>query len=445
MGKLVELLAHPSELMAAVHLLKFRASPFPMNLSERSQDIQKCYAFLDLTSRSFAAVIKELHPELRDAVMLFYLVLRALDTVEDDMSIDPKLKVKTLRDFHEKLNTTDWTFHGCAPTEKDRVVLEEFNHVLAVYHTLKPEYQDIIKKNTREMGNGMANFILDEQFNLNGVNTIADYDLYCHYVAGIVGEGLTDLIDLAGFAKFDPAVDKYHLANSMGAFLQKTNITRDYQEDLLDGRSFYPKEIWSKYTQALSSFVNCPEDNAAGIACVNDMVLNALSHVIDVLTYLSLIREATSFNFCAIPQVMAIATLAKVYNNPEVLKKVVKVRKGVTCRLILESRTLPGAVNVFRRYIREINKKADVRDPNYLKMGIKLGEIEQFCETMYPTPGSIPKGAHGGEKPINRYIAERGSFDAEGAALYALERARLRSVIAVVVATVLVVIVRFFV
>ncbi|WPK25568.1 hypothetical protein PUMCH_002888 [Australozyma saopauloensis] len=443
MGKLVEFLTHPTELMAAVHLKKFRVSPFPMDLSSASEDLRKCYEYLDLTSRSFAAVIKELHPELRDAIMLFYLVLRALDTVEDDMSIDPKIKVPVLREFHEKLNTKDWTFNGCSPTEKDRIVLENFPHLLAVYHTLKPEYQDIIKKNTKLMGNGMADYILDEQFNLNGVNTIDDYNLYCHYVAGIVGEGLTDLIDLAGFALFEEGVDKYQLANSMGNFLQKTNITRDFREDLQDGRSFYPKEIWSKYTDGLPKFLESSEGNAAGLACVNDMVLNALGEAIDVLTYLSLIREATSFNFCAIPQVMAIATLAEVYNNPEVLKRVVKIRKGTTCRLILESRTLPGVVSVFRRYVREINKKADVRDPNYLKMGIRLGEIEQFCEFMYPSK-PLPKGAQRNAKPINRYIEERGSFDTKGLQLYAQETAKLRAVMFVVVAVITVTTVHLF-
>lgn len=442
MGKLLQLLSHPSELMAVVHLLKFRVSPFPMDLSNSSKDLKKCYEFLDLTSRSFAAVIKELHPELRDAVMIFYLVLRALDTVEDDMSIDPKEKVQLLRTFHEKLNTPDFTYHGCAPTEKDRIVLEEFYYILNVYHKMKPEYQDIVKKNTKEMGNGMADYILDEQFNLNGVNTIADYELYCHYVAGIVGEGLTDLIDLAGFAKFEEGVDKYQLANAMGLFLQKTNITRDYQEDMADGRSFYPREIWSKYSLSLQNFAKNPEERAAGVACINDMVLNALSHVIDMLTYLSLIREPTSFNFCAIPQVMAIATLAEIYNNPEVLNRVVKIRKGTTCRLILESRTLPGVVKVVRHYIREINKKADVKDPNYLKMGIQLGEIEQFCEVMYPSK-ALPAGAHRNKKDINRYVEDRGDFDIKGAQLYALETQKLYVTVFLFAAVVLTAAVRF--
>lgn len=52
---------------------------------------------------SFAVVIQRLPSELRDAVCIFYLVLRALDTVEDDMAIEVGIKVPLLRAFHEKI------------------------------------------------------------------------------------------------------------------------------------------------------------------------------------------------------------------------------------------------------------------------------------------------------------------------------------------------------
>ena len=35
----------------------------------------------------------------------------------------------------------------------------------------------------------------------------------------------------------------HHLANSMGLFLQKTNIIRDYLEDIVQGREFWPREV----------------------------------------------------------------------------------------------------------------------------------------------------------------------------------------------------------
>ncbi|KAM9931421.1 hypothetical protein OXX80_008924 [Metschnikowia pulcherrima] len=433
MGKLVQLVSHPTELLAVVQFFGFKTSMFPLDLSHAPGTLVTCYKYLDITSRSFSAVIKELHPELRDAIMIFYLVLRALDTVEDDMSIDPKIKVPLLRTFHDKLNTKDWTFHGNAETERDRVVLTGFDNILAEFHKLKPAYQDIVKRITQKMGNGMADYILDENFNTNGVNTVADYDLYCHYVAGLVGEGLTDLMVLAKFADADVLADDYRLSNSMGLFLQKVNIIRDYFEDLEDGRSFYPREIWSKYTDSLPNFHKNAEERSSGVACINDLVLNALGHAVDVLTYLSLIREATSFNFCAIPQVMAIATLAEIYNNPHVLHKNVKIRKGTTCKLILGCRTLPGVVQIFRHYLQVINKKSDVRDPNYLKIGIKLGEIQQFCDVMYPPEGSTPAGAKRSLKKINENIEKRGNFDVDGEQYVQQETLKCRATVLVVV------------
>jgi farnesyl-diphosphate farnesyltransferase len=35
----------------------------------------------------------------------------------------------------------------------------------------------------------------------------------------------------------------------MGLLLQKTNIIRDFLEDHIDGRLFWPREIWSQYAE----------------------------------------------------------------------------------------------------------------------------------------------------------------------------------------------------
>lgn len=441
MGKIIQLLTHPCELGAVIRLLGFRKPLHPRNPDNESKSLQSCYALLKLTSRSFAAVIEELNPELRDAVMLFYLVLRALDTVEDDMTLDPTFKVDLLRKFDSKLDTTDWTFTGSGPNEKDRVVLVKFDDILTEYHKLKPEYQEIIKDITKKMGNGMADYILDEEFNLSGVSTIKEYDLYCHYVAGLVGEGLTKLMVLAKFLDDLLVADNFVKSNLMGLFLQKTNIIRDYHEDLLDGRSFWPKEIWAQYTDSLPLFHREPLDQQRGLQCISHLVRNALNHVTDVLTFLLMVKDPSTFNFCAIPQVMAIATLALVYNNPRVLHGNVKLRKGTTCSLMLESRTFPGVVAIFKRYAREIHQKSDVNDPNYLHVGVQCAAIEKFCDLMYPPAGSIPDGLVKQEKSINKAVAARKLID-EGVQKQIDEEGRrfygLLTAIAVVIVSVVV-------
>lgn len=443
MSKYLQLALHPAELKSVAQLVLFRAPTHtPPNALPR-QSLVRCYDFLSITSRSFASVIKELHPELKDAVMIFYLVLRALDTVEDDMLIDNAVKVPILRSFDAKLDTRDWTFNGNAPTEKDRIVLVEFDVILSEYHRLRPEYRAIIRDIAGKMGNGMADYIADKAFNDRGIDTIAGYDLYCHYVAGLVGEGLTRMIVCAGFAHESLDADKFRMSESMGLFLQKTNIIRDYHEDLVDGRAFWPREIWGKYTSDFKLFHHdtSPALEFQAVACVSEMVLNALTHVHDCLGYLARIRDPSTFGFCAIPQVMAVATLELVYQNPRVFHQNVKLRKGTTCRLILQSRTLPGVVAVFREYAQRINHKLRAQDPNYLKIGISCARIEKLCELMYPTlpmpayaPNAVPASGNPDAAAMRDLVSARAQIDREVQETVSREETRMLMAAAAVAA-----------
>lgn len=60
---------------------------------------------------SFAIVIQQLPNPLRDAIAIFYLVLRGLDTVEDDMAIPEAEKIPQLLSFHKDIYNT-WVM-GC--------------------------------------------------------------------------------------------------------------------------------------------------------------------------------------------------------------------------------------------------------------------------------------------------------------------------------------------
>ncbi len=95
--------------------------------------MKSCWDFLDQTSRSFSSVIKELDGDpcssgtsFRDFVLnftefwlnrfvYFYLVLRGLDTVEDDMSILHSVKQPLLRSFHKKILTPGSHFLAVVP------------------------------------------------------------------------------------------------------------------------------------------------------------------------------------------------------------------------------------------------------------------------------------------------------------------------------------------
>lgn len=362
---------------------------------ERDEDkepisLRQCFEYLDKTSRSFSAVIQELHPELLVPVALFYLVLRGLDTIEDDMTISLEEKDPLLRNFHNVIEKEGWTYDGNGPDEKDRDLLVHFDVVIEEFLKVKPVYREIIKNITKEMGNGMADYAAKGEHDISCVNTIADYDLYCHYVAGVVGTGLTGLFVESGLANV-ALKERPRLQESMGLFLQKTNIIRDVKEDFVDKRQFWPKEIWSKYVDNFEDLFK-KENLDAALNCSSEMVLNSLNHADECLFYLSGLREQSVFNFAAIPQSMAIATLELVFRNPAIFKKNVKISKGQACQVMWNStQNLRLVCETFRRFARKIHKKNTPKDPNFLKISIACGKV---CTTHLLAKFSLTYSPH---------------------------------------------------
>ncbi|KAG9347220.1 hypothetical protein JZ751_004787 [Albula glossodonta] len=320
-----------------------------------SDSLRTCYIYLNQTSRSFAAVIQALDGELRHAVCIFYLVLRALDTVEDDMSIPLEKKVPLLHNFHSFLYDAEWSFSESQ--EKDRQVLEDFPTISVEFRNLGQEYREVISDICHRMGVGMAEYLEKK---------------YCHYVAGLVGIGLSRLFSASQLE--DPEVGRdTELANSMGLFLQKTNIIRDYLEDQHEGRAFWPQEHLD-----------------SALACLNLLVTDALRHVPDVISYLSRLRNQSVFNFCAIPQVMAIATLSACYNNPQVFQGVVKIRKGQAVTLMMQATNMGAVQTIISQYSQEILQKVSLTDPSRDKTLLIL----QLIREKSLSQDTLPSRAH---------------------------------------------------
>ncbi|EUC38791.1 hypothetical protein COCCADRAFT_82062 [Bipolaris zeicola 26-R-13] len=379
---------HPAELRSIIQWKVWHNPVHERDESKEPESLKRCFHFLNQTSRSFAAVILELHPDLLVPVTLFYLILRGLDTIEDDMTIPLAKKEPLLRNFQDILEQGGWTFTENGPNEKDRQLLVEFNVVIEEFKKIKPAYKDIIKDITTRMGNGMADYANNAEFNA-GVKTVKEYELYCHYVAGLVGEGCTRLFVEAGLANA-ALLKRPELMESMGQFLQQVNITRDIREDFDDGRRFWPKEIWSKHVDNFEDLFK-PENKEKALNASSEMILTALTRADDCLYYLAGLREQSVFNFCAIPQSMAIATLETCFQNYDIFQKNVKITKGEACQLMVEStQNLQLVCEVFRRYARKIAKKNNPHDPNFLKISITLGKIEQFIESIFPSQQPPP-------------------------------------------------------
>lgn len=194
-------------------------------------------------------------------------------------------------------------------------------------------FKEVIIDICHKMENGMADFA--HQAATTGkiyIATVAEYDLYCHYVAGLVGEGLSRIFTASG-KEAEWLGQQLELSNSMGLLLQKTNIIRDYREDTDDQRYFWPKEIWGKYGFNEMKEMYAPGASEKAQWVQSGMILDALRHATDALEYLRFLKNQTIFNFCAIPASMAIATLELCFMNPDMFERNIKIRKATAAQV----------------------------------------------------------------------------------------------------------------
>jgi len=390
MGALKDVLRHPDEFypLMRMYMAAQAAKQLPKDPS-----LHFCYDMLNKVSRSFAIVIQQLPVELRNAVCVFYLVLRALDTVEDDMALSVKQKLPMLKRFHEKIYDRGFKF-PCGDGHY-ATLMEQMPLVVEAFLGLEDKYQEVIADITERMGAGMAEFIPKE------VDTVSEYDLYCHYVAGLVGIGLSGLFASCGLESEDYK-EKDVLSNHMGLFLQKTNIIRDYLEDIEEEpapRMFWPKEIWGHYAQELEDFKDA-ERREAALACLNHMITDALQHVPYCMEYMAGLRHKWVFRFCAIPQVMAIGTLALCYNNGKVFEGVVKLRRGQTAKLMTGLHTFPDLLRSFLFFVGEIGASVNPRvDPSARETLERVEQIENVCRELLRKGGAAGAPGEDSEPP----------------------------------------------
>lgn len=260
------------------------------------------------------------------------------------------------------------------------------------------------------MGAGMSRYakFYAESGGKFSVDTLASFDLYCHFVAGLVGEGLSRLFSASG-KESEYLGEQLTLSNSMGLMLQKTNILRDFREDCDEGRVFWPAEIWNKYVEKPEDLYKAGNEEKA-LWALSEMTVDALAHATDALDYLTLLSNQSVFNFCAIPQVMAIATLETCFMNPQVMHRNVKIRKGEAVQvsffpqftisslflltslnsrlkfwyisqLIMKATNPRDVAYIFRDYMRKIHAKARANDPSFIKIAVLTGRVSPsiFC------------------------------------------------------------------
>ena len=355
-------------------------------LKEIEENWNFCFESLKNVSRSFNIVIKQLDEETMKVVCIYYLVLRGLDTIEDDMSIPIENKKQMLLNFHNDIENVDYSIE-CGDKPEYRNLMKNFYKVNQTYKQLHSKYRDVIKNSTHEMAKGMVEF-LDK----SSMDTTEEYDSYCHYVAGLVGIGLSEIFTLSG-SEFNDLTKYENLSNSMGLFLQKTNIIRDIKEDYDEKRYWWPKDIVTNHFSSIDDiFGNRGEAREARehgeititdkhTDLLNEMIMNALRHIPESIEYLSLVKNNSNFKFCAIPQVVAMQTLATLFHNQNVFKKTEKLNKTTLARIFIDINDMNSVLQFYIDGVEKIEKKISDNEShcsNIKQYGDELDKIKAF-------------------------------------------------------------------
>lgn len=294
-------------------------------------------------SRTFALTIPQLPPELRNVVTCAYLLCRIADTIEDDDRLSATEK-QALHD--EFIAVTEGSIPGDELAKKiddglssstpqaERDLIKEIPAVVRCLLSYNERQRASLQRCIRIMSQGMPTF--QREASSTGLANIAELERYCYYVAGVVGEMLTEL-----FCDYSPEIDKHRdelmaLSVDFGLALQMTNILKDQWDDQKRHVSWLPRDLFAAHDIKLSEYKaeNFQENYA-----------KALSHLIGLtrfrleqaLQYTALLpaRETGIRRFCLWAIALAVLTLKNIHRNPQFTSgQQVKVSRPVVKKTI---------------------------------------------------------------------------------------------------------------
>lgn len=280
--------------------------------------------FLAGVSRTFALTIPQLPESVHQVIANGYLLCRIVDTIEDEATLDRNTKRHFCERFvavvqgREDASLFSQDFAArlsdrTPPAEQE--LIRAIPRVIAITHGFSHADIEALARCVAIMSHGMAEF--QERDLRCGLATLMDLNRYCYYVAGVVGEMLTQVFcnHFAPLARLKERM--LELAVSFGQGLQMTNILKDVWDDLERGVCWLPRDIFEAHGYDLCN-LHPGHQNPAFAAGLRDLIAIAHGHLHNALEYTLLIPkyETGLRDFCLWALGMAILTLRKIDRHP---------------------------------------------------------------------------------------------------------------------------------
>jgi len=292
-----------------------------MDASNADEDYQN--RILPHVSRTFALTIPQLPPALRTPVTNAYLLCRIADTIEDE--VEPAVAATLVlqqrfvsvvcgREDADLLvsDVVPQLSERTLPAERDLV--QNMKRVVGITAGFEETQRIAIQRCLDIMCHGMHKFQLTAS--VRGLPRSTDLDDYCYYVAGVVGQMLTELFCSYSAEIRQHRTELHDLAVSFAQGLQMTNILKDVWEDRARGACWLPQEVFSRYGIDLGRLDSGPDTRFD--AGMRELVGVAHVHLRNALAYTLLIpgKETGIRRFCLWAIGLAVLTLKRVAQTP---------------------------------------------------------------------------------------------------------------------------------
>jgi len=279
---------------------------------------------LPLVSRTFALTIPQLPDELASVVANAYLLCRIADTVEDDPGLSGESKSRAHAQFVAALESgADTNGFGARVAASlspetpvaERLLVRRAGRVIALTRQFRPAQREALIECVRVMCRGMGEY--QRNAGAAGLPDTAALDAYCYYVAGVVGEMLTELF-IDHCAAVEPGRARLvTLAPSFGEGLQLTNILKDLWDDRRRGACWMPRDRFARHGIDVSA-LEAAHGTAGFERALRELIALAHGHLRNALEYTLTIprSEVGVRRFCLWAIGMAMLTLRRIDRNP---------------------------------------------------------------------------------------------------------------------------------
>lgn len=275
-------------------------------------------------SRTFALTIPQLPDGLCNVVGNAYLLCRITDTIEDE----PALSAEQKREFSERFaeivagRQEPDSFArdlgrllSSSTTESEHDLIANTARVIRITKGFSDTQREALERCVKIMSRGMAEF--QQKATIQGLDDLPHLDQYCYYVAGVVGEMLTELFCDHSEKINERREELLALSVSFGQGLQMTNILKDIWDDRRRGACWLPQDIFLAAGFELSSLSSAHNDPGFTKGLF-ELVAIARHHLSNALRFIMIIpsRETGIRLHCLWALGMAVLTLRRIHATP---------------------------------------------------------------------------------------------------------------------------------